>query len=85
MMLNNNGQAITLANDLAAAGYADLDAAERRACAGRQAALGMTFPGGTHDTVAALLAAAAGTSTRRGQDRPDPAAADGAEHEATTT
>ena len=49
MMLNNNGQAITLAKDLAGAGYADLDAAKEALARSGTPALGMTFPGGTHD------------------------------------
>jgi nitrate/nitrite transport system substrate-binding protein len=49
MILNNNGQAITLANDLAAAGYGDPKkaAAAIRAAGAKQ--FGQTFPGGTHD------------------------------------
>lgn len=48
MMLSNNGQSITLANDLADAGYGDA----KKAAAVIKAAganLAMTFPGGTHD------------------------------------
>ena len=48
MILNNNGQAITLNKDLAAAGYGDLDAA-RSILDQRQPTMAMTFPGGTHD------------------------------------
>jgi len=50
MVLNNNGQAITLANDLADAGYADLAKAKAAFDKKGAATLGMTFPGGTHDT-----------------------------------
>jgi nitrate/nitrite transport system substrate-binding protein len=50
MMLNNNGQAITLANDLAGAGYADLEAAKETILANGAKSFGQTFPGGTHDT-----------------------------------
>jgi nitrate/nitrite transport system substrate-binding protein len=49
MMLNQNGQAITLASSLADAGYADLDAAHDVLASAGTPALGMTFPGGTHD------------------------------------
>jgi nitrate/nitrite transport system substrate-binding protein len=49
MMLNQNGQAITLASSLADAGYADLDAAHDALASAGTPALGMTFPGGTHD------------------------------------
>ena len=50
MMLNNNGQAITLAKDFAGAGYGDLDGGRRRRCEAEGApTLAMTFPGGTHD------------------------------------
>lgn len=49
MMLNNNGQAITLAKDLAAAGYGDPAAAADALAAKKGASLAMTFPGGTHD------------------------------------
>ncbi|HCU51856.1 MAG TPA: nitrate ABC transporter, partial [Micromonosporaceae bacterium] len=49
MVLNHNGQAITLKKDFAAAGYADLAAA--KALLEKQSPkLAMTFPGGTHDT-----------------------------------
>ena len=49
MMLNNNGQAITLAKDLAAAGYGDPEAAAKALAKKEGATLAMTFPGGTHD------------------------------------
>lgn len=48
MILNNNGQAITLNEDLAVAGYGDLDAA-REILDERTPTMAMTFPGGTHD------------------------------------
>jgi len=50
MVLNNNGQAITLANDLAAAGYGDLEAAKETILGAGAKSFGQTFPGGTHDT-----------------------------------
>jgi nitrate/nitrite transport system substrate-binding protein len=50
MTLNNNGQAITLANSLDSAGYGDLDAANEALAAAGTPQLAMTFPGGTHDT-----------------------------------
>ena len=49
MMLNNNGQAITLSKDYAAVGYGDLDKA-RAALQAESPTIAMTFPGGTHDT-----------------------------------
>jgi nitrate/nitrite transport system substrate-binding protein len=49
MILNNNGQAITLQKDLKAAGYGDLDAAADAIRKKGGAELAMTFPGGTHD------------------------------------
>ena len=48
MILNNNGQAITLHKDLAAAKYADLEAA-KEILEKRTPTLAMTYPGGTHD------------------------------------
>ena len=48
MMLNNNGQAITLAKEFAAVGYGDLEKA-RAALTAKTPTLAMTFPGGTHD------------------------------------
>ena len=48
MILNNNGQAITLNKELAAAGYGDLEAA-RKLLDSRTPTLAMTYPGGTHD------------------------------------
>jgi nitrate/nitrite transport system substrate-binding protein len=48
MILNNNGQAITLEKSLAAAGYANLEAAKEVLNA-KNPTLAMTFPGGTHD------------------------------------
>ena len=48
MILNNNGQAITLSKDYAAVGYGDLEKA-RSVLTSKQPTLAMTFPGGTHD------------------------------------
>jgi nitrate/nitrite transport system substrate-binding protein len=48
MILNNNGQAITLANEFSDVGYGDLDKA-KAALESKRPALAMTFPGGTHD------------------------------------
>src|SRR5688500_17202101 len=48
MILNNNGQAITLSKDYAAVGYGDVEKA-RAALVSKQPTLAMTFPGGTHD------------------------------------
>ena len=48
MILNNNGQAITLNKQLASAGYGGLDAAKAMLDK-REPTLAMTYPGGTHD------------------------------------
>jgi nitrate/nitrite transport system substrate-binding protein len=50
MMLNQNGQAITLKKDWAAAGYGDLKKAKAAMQGGVGHTYAMTFPGGTHDT-----------------------------------
>ncbi len=49
MVLNNNGQAITLKKAFAGAGYGDL-AAAKALLEKESPKLAMTFPGGTHDT-----------------------------------
>ena len=52
MVLNNNGQAITLANDLSAAGYLNykgVPAALAALAKKEEVSFAMTFPGGTHD------------------------------------
>lgn len=49
MTLNNNGQAITLKDDLKAAGYGDLNKAKAAIGGGKGQTFAMTFPGGTHD------------------------------------
>ena len=48
MVLSNNGQAITLKKDYAAAGYGNL-AKARKVLAAKTPTMAMTFPGGTHD------------------------------------
>ena len=48
MMLNNNGQAITLNKDFASVGYGDL-AKAKAALESKEPTLAMTYPGGTHD------------------------------------
>jgi nitrate/nitrite transport system substrate-binding protein len=50
MILNNNGQTITLSNKLAGAGYADLAKVKEVLQGHKGSKLAMTFPGGTHDT-----------------------------------
>jgi nitrate/nitrite transport system substrate-binding protein len=62
MMLNNNGQAITLSNDFTDAGYADLEAAGEALAAAGKPSLAMTFPGGTHDLWLRYWLLATGTS-----------------------
>ncbi len=49
MVLNNNGQAITLSNDFESAGYGNLGKA-RKLLESKTPTMAMTFPGGTHDT-----------------------------------
>lgn len=49
MTLNNNGQAITLKNDFADAGYAEIDRVADVLGEAGSPKLAMTFPGGTHD------------------------------------
>jgi len=49
MVLNQNGQAITLKKDFAPAGYGDL-AAAKALLEQKTPTLAMTYPGGTHDT-----------------------------------
>jgi nitrate/nitrite transport system substrate-binding protein len=48
MVLSNNGQAITLKKDYAAAGYGNLAKASK-VLAQKTPTMAMTFPGGTHD------------------------------------
>jgi nitrate/nitrite transport system substrate-binding protein len=49
MMLNQNGQAITLARDFKEVGYSDLAGAKEFLESKDTPSLAMTFPGGTHD------------------------------------
>ena len=80
MMLNNNGQAITLANNLEAAGYGDLEAAAEALKAARRRRAGHDLPRRHPRPVAAVLAKAVRRRLRR---RGHPARApgpDGAEH-----
>ena len=49
MMLNQNGQAITLARDFKEVGYGDLPGAKEFLESKDAPSLAMTFPGGTHD------------------------------------
>jgi nitrate/nitrite transport system substrate-binding protein len=63
MMLSQNGQGITLARSMEAAGYGDLDAAADALAAAGVPTLGMTFPGGTHDIWLRYWLAATGTAT----------------------
>jgi nitrate/nitrite transport system substrate-binding protein len=49
MILNQNGQGITLQRDVKAVGYADLGAAKEWLEGKDAPSLAMTFPGGTHD------------------------------------
>ena len=49
MMLNNNGQAITLSKEYASIGYGDPTKAKAILESRNAPAMAMTFPGGTHD------------------------------------
>lgn len=49
MTISNNGQAITLKNDLSAAGYGNLPKAKAAIDGGKGQTFAMTYPGGTHD------------------------------------
>jgi nitrate/nitrite transport system substrate-binding protein len=49
MMLNNNGQAITLGKEFAEVGYGDVKKAGALLNSKNAPSLAMTFPGGTHD------------------------------------
>ncbi len=68
MVLNTNGQAITLAKDLAAyAGYGDLKgvpAAVEALRAKKEPTFAMTFPGGTHDMWLRYWLAASGVDQK---------------------
>ncbi|MEA3075504.1 MAG: nitrate/nitrite transport system substrate-binding protein [Actinomycetota bacterium] len=62
MVLNNNGQAITLNKDFASVGYGDLEAA-KAALESKSPTLAMTFPGGTHDAWLRYWLKATGANT----------------------
>ena len=64
MILNNNGQAITLNKDFASVGYADL-AKAKVALESKEPTLAMTFPGGTHDTWLRYWLKATGADTSK--------------------
>jgi nitrate/nitrite transport system substrate-binding protein len=72
MILSNNGQAVTLGSDLAAAGYADLDAAGELLRSAGAPALAMTFPGGTHDLWLRYWIAACGVDASTLSIQPNP-------------
>jgi nitrate/nitrite transport system substrate-binding protein len=70
MMLNSNGQAITLGSDMAAqAKYGDLAGAkaaiDAMKAAGKTPTFAMTFPGGTHDLWLRYWLAAAGVDAKQ--------------------
>lgn len=68
MVLNNNGQAITLANDLSSVGYLQhkkLPAAVAALAKKEEVSFAMTFPGGTHDMWIRYWLAAAGMDLAR--------------------
>ena len=63
MIINNNGQSITLKKELAAAGYDNLKTEKSVLTAQQALKLAMTFPGGTHDTWLRYWLMAAGVPT----------------------
>jgi nitrate/nitrite transport system substrate-binding protein len=64
MMLNNNGQAITLHKDFASVGYGDLTKAKGLLESSEAPELAMTFPGGTHDLWLRYWLAACGVDSK---------------------
>lgn len=72
MVLNNNGQAITLGKEFEAAGYGDLDAAKEALAAAGTPQLAMTFPGGTHDAWLRYWLLATGTKLDKVDIQPVP-------------
>jgi len=72
MVLNNNGQAITLANAFKDAGYGDLDAAKKAIATAAKPHFAMTFPGGTHDTWLRYWLLATGTKLDKVDIKPVP-------------
>lgn len=63
MIINNNGQSITLKKELVAAGYDNLATEKTALTAQPNLKLAMTFPGGTHDTWLRYWLKAAGIPT----------------------
>ncbi len=63
MVLSNNGQAITLRNNYASAGYGNLKKA-KKVLEAKTPTMAMTFPGGTHDMWLRYWLAATGTDTK---------------------
>lgn len=64
MMLNNNGQAITLHKDFADVGYGDLTKAKGLLESSSAPEMAMTFPGGTHDLWLRYWLAACGVDSK---------------------
>lgn len=70
MMINSNGQAITLADEFSHVGYGDLAAAKKaieKTMSEREMSFAMTFPGGTHDLWLRYWLAAAGIDQKKTQ------------------
>lgn len=65
MGLDQNGQGITLASEFASVGYGDLEAAGQLLNSKDAPTLGMTFPGGTHDTWLRYWVKAAGVDSTK--------------------
>jgi nitrate/nitrite transport system substrate-binding protein len=65
MVLSNNGQGITLANNMSKLGYANVWRARSSGLNARTATFAATFPGGTHDTWLRYWLRASGLNERR--------------------
>jgi len=65
MVLSNNGQAITLANNMHKLGYANVWRARSSGLNAQTATFAATFPGGTHDTWLRYWLRASGLNERR--------------------
>lgn len=72
MMLNQNGQAITLAKDFASVGYSNLQEAGKVLNSKAAPKLAMTFPGGTHDMWLRYWLKAIGADTAKLDIKPVP-------------
>jgi nitrate/nitrite transport system substrate-binding protein len=72
MLINNNGQGITLAKEYASVGYNNLPAAKELLASADAPEFAMTFPGGTHDLWLRYWLAAVGVDANRLRIAPVP-------------